>query len=181
MARSEKSVEQSQACIFIEMPRTPGMWILGGNKANVAKQYKKQFSHRRHPINHYRSLRPTGQASSRPLLPPPPPRHVPTDRVSTPLSLHVNYLHLTRTLSTHPQLSFNLRYFTCQRKFQPLRRHMSTCYCPADYKPQQLIIKQIARPVTVLSLSSNRHPQSSIYSLQAWPVLCKTKRNPKET
>ena len=38
VARSEKSVEPSQACVFIETPRTPGMWILGGNKANVAKQ-----------------------------------------------------------------------------------------------------------------------------------------------
>ena len=35
---SEKSVEPSKACVFIETPRTPGMWILGGNKANVAKQ-----------------------------------------------------------------------------------------------------------------------------------------------
>ena len=40
------------------------------------------------------------------------PRHVPTDRVSTQLSLHVNYLQLTRTLSAHPVtngISFHAR------------------------------------------------------------------------
>ena len=60
------------------------------------------------------------------------PRHVPTDRVSTQLSLHVNYLQLTRSLSAHPQLSFNVCDFTCQHKFQPLRLHMPACYRPAD-------------------------------------------------
>ena len=54
------------------------------------------------------------------------PRHVPTDRMSTPLSLHVNYLQLTRTLSAHPQLSFNLCDFTCQHVIaQPIRNHNS--------------------------------------------------------
>ena len=46
--------------------RTSGMRILGGDKANMAKQRKKQFSHRRLPFTHYRPFRPTGQASSRP-------------------------------------------------------------------------------------------------------------------
>ena len=47
---------------LLKTPRTSGMRILGGNKANTAKQKKKQFTHRRH---HYQLLRPTGQALSR--------------------------------------------------------------------------------------------------------------------
>ena len=54
------------------------------------------------------------------------PRHVPTDRMSTQLSLHVNYLQLTRTLSAHPQLSFNLCDFTCQHVIaRPITNHNS--------------------------------------------------------
>ena len=56
------------------------------------------------------------------------PRHIdlPTDRVSTQLSIHVNCLQLTRTLSAHPQLSFNLCDFTCQHVVAwPIRNHNS--------------------------------------------------------
>ena len=54
------------------------------------------------------------------------PWHVLTDRMSTQLSLQVNYLQLTRALSAHPQLSFNLCDFTCQHVIaRPIRNHNS--------------------------------------------------------
>ena len=58
---SSGDLDQSQVCVFIENHRTSGMRILGSKKANMAKQKKKQFTHRRH---HYNPLRPTDQLTN---------------------------------------------------------------------------------------------------------------------
>ena len=89
---------------LLNPPERRGMWIQGGNKANMAKQKKKQLSHRRHPFNHYHPLRPIGQALPRPSA------HTNRHGVNTKsLCLTISNLH-TRC----PQLSFNRCDFLCQ-------------------------------------------------------------------
>ena len=122
---AQRSVEPSQACVFIETPRTSGSGSWEVTKPTWQNNRKSNFLTVDTLVTIIGPSDP--QVRHRPG-----PRHVPTDRMSTQLSLHVNYLQLTRTLSAHPQLSFNLCDFTCQQKFQLLRLHVSACYRPAD-------------------------------------------------
>ena len=92
-------------------PMTSGMRVLGGKKANMANNRNSNYL----TDDTLLTIIDSSDPQVRHRL---GPRHVPTDTVS----LHVNYLQLTRMMSEHPELSFNLCDFTCQHVIaRPIR------------------------------------------------------------